>query len=227
MRFPAVFLDRDGTLVHPRHYPSRPEELRLYTHIGSELREIQRAGFRLVVVTNQSGLARGLFSEAALRRMHDHLIDQLVRDNVRLDAIYHCPHHPDGIVPQLAVPCQCRKPWPGMLMQAARDLDLDLQRSWMVGDILDDIEAGDRAGCRSILVDIGTESLPDRPIRPPDFVARDTRHALRIIRAIEQLGPPADTTYRPPGWLSAPQSLVSSGRMRVARTGGGPDGYLG
>ncbi len=200
MKRRALFLDRDGTLVHPRHYPSRPEELHVYTGIGRELRRFQEAGFRLVVITNQSGLARGLFSSADLRRMHDHLIAELTRSSVRLDGIYHCPHHPDGVIPELSVRCRCRKPEPGMLLQAAADLDLDLRRSWVVGDILDDVEAGNRAGCRSVLVDLGTESPPDQPLRWPDFVARDTRHALRMIRAVEQFGPPVDLAYRPAGW---------------------------
>jgi D-glycero-D-manno-heptose 1,7-bisphosphate phosphatase len=224
MRHRAVFLDRDGTLVHRRHYPSRPDDLHLYAGIGPELRRIQQAGFRLVVVTNQSGLARGLFSEADLQRMHDHLIDQLARDGIRLDAIHYCPHHPDGIIPDLTVHCRCRKPWPGMLLQAGRDLRLDLQRSWLVGDILDDIEAGNRAGCRSILVDLGTESSPDRPIRRPHAVARDTRHALWIIRAVEQIGPPVDLAYSPPGWQAAAQSMVTRSSVAAGWPSGGPDG---
>src|SRR6266487_7140088 len=89
----ALFLDRDGTLVHARHYPSRPEELRLYEGIGPGLRMLQEEGMRLVVVTNQSGLARGLFVEADLRRMHEHLRDELAKWGVRLDGIYYCPHH--------------------------------------------------------------------------------------------------------------------------------------
>src|SRR5690606_37123453 len=133
----AIFLDRDGTLVHPRHYPSRPEHLHLYDGMSPELRRLQAAGFRLVVVTNQSGIARGYFTEDDLRRMHDHLAASLGREGVRLDAIYYCPHHPEGTIPALARRCGCRKPAPGMLERAARDLGIDLPRSWLVGDILD------------------------------------------------------------------------------------------
>src|SRR5947207_10348271 len=196
----ALFLDRDGTLVHPGRYPSRPEDLHLYDGIGPELRVLQKAGFRLVVITNQSGIARGYFTEADLRRMHRHLARQLRRCAARLDAVYHCPHHPDGMIPELAVLCSCRKPRPGLVLRAAAELDLDLSRSWFVGDILDDVEAGKRAGCRTILVDLGTEPPPALPIRRPDFVARDTRHALQIIRAVEQLGPPLELGYHPPIW---------------------------
>lgn len=196
----AVFLDRDGTLVHPRHYPSRPEELCLYDGIDGELRRLQTAGFRLIVITNQAGLAHGYFTTADLDRMHAHLSEEFQRRGVRLDAIYHCPHHPDGAIAELAIACHCRKPQPGMLLRAAADFDLDLQRSWFVGDILDDIEAGKRAGCATILVDIGTESLPTATMREPHFVARDTAHALGIISTFERLGPVANLSYLPSSW---------------------------
>lgn len=199
----AIFLDRDGTLVHARHYPSRPEELILYDNIAGELVAFQEAGFRLVVITNQSGLARALFTTDDLRLMHAHLARELAARGVRLDGIYHCPHHPDGVVPELAIRCDCRKPAPGMLLRAASDLQLDLSRSWFIGDILDDCEAGNRAGCRTVLVDLGTEGSPASPIRRPTFVARDTRHALQLVRGIEGLGPAAWLHYRPQGWASS------------------------
>ena len=227
-RAPALFLDRDGTLVHPRHYPSRPEDLRLYDGLGPHLRCLQESGFRLVVVTNQSGIARGYFTEADLRQMHAHLAAQLARMGVRLDAIYHCPHHPDGAIPALAVRCTCRKPQPGMVLRAVADLGLDPRRSWFVGDILDDVEAGNRAGCRTILVDLGTEPPPERAVRRPDFVARDTLHALQIITTMAAWGswpadlsdvmPPnsrpaeVDLGYRPPHWPPIP----IAGRMHSA-----------
>ncbi|HEY0602625.1 MAG TPA: HAD family hydrolase [Herpetosiphonaceae bacterium] len=196
----AVFLDRDGTLVQPRHYPSRPEELCLYEGIDGELRRLQAAGFRLIVITNQAGLAHGYFTTADLDRMHAHLTEEFERLGVRLDAIYHCPHHPEGAIAELSIACNCRKPQPGMLLRAAADLDLDLQRSWFVGDILDDVEAGRRAGCATILVDIGTESPPTAAIREPHFVAGDTAHALSIISTFERLGPVANLSYLPSSW---------------------------
>jgi D-glycero-D-manno-heptose 1,7-bisphosphate phosphatase len=199
----ALFLDRDGTLVHARHYPSRPEELVLYDGVGLQLRLLQQAGFRLVLITNQSGIARGFFTEADLGRMHEHLARELARFGVRLDGVYFCPHHPDGAVRELAMACECRKPRPGMLLRAAAEMEVDLRRSWFVGDILDDAEAGNRAGCRTVLVDLGTEASPMNPMRQPDFVARDTGHALRIVRAAEGAGPAVELTYRPPRWQSA------------------------
>jgi D-glycero-D-manno-heptose 1,7-bisphosphate phosphatase len=158
------------------------------------------------MVTNQAGIARGYFTEKDLERMHIYLSQELAKSEVLLDAIYHCPHHPDGVVPELAIRCDCRKPQPGMLLQAGKDLELDLQSSWFVGDILDDIEAGNRAGCRTVLVDLGTEQLPEQQIRRPDFVARDTLHALRIISGCENLGPEAELTYRPPSWPTIVES---------------------
>ena len=200
MSFRALFLDRDGTLVHSSHYPSRPEQLRLYENIGPALQFLQRQqNFRIIVITNQAGIARGYFTESDLQRMHDYLTDELAVLGVHVDGIYHCPHHPDGVVEELSIRCECRKPQPGMLLRAARELDLDLEHSWFVGDILDDVEAGNRANCRTVLVDLGTESFPQQPLRVPTFVARNTVHALQIIRHVEET-PVPDLVYRPATW---------------------------
>ena len=152
----ALFLDRDGTLVEPRHYPSRPDDLILQAGIGPLLRAFQDADWELVVITNQSGLARGYFTEDDLEKMHGWLREMLGAWGVELNSIQFCPHHVEGVVPHLAMACECRKPEPGMLLNAARERNIDLSRSWMIGDILDDIEAGNRAGCRTALVDLGT-----------------------------------------------------------------------
>jgi D-glycero-D-manno-heptose 1,7-bisphosphate phosphatase len=214
----AVFLDRDGTLVYPRHYPSHPSHLQLYEGLDLELRRLQTAGgFQLIVITNQSGLARGYFTEADLARLHQHLRGHLEAFAVTLDGIYYCPHHVEGTVPHLAVPCACRKPAPGMVLQAAREHNLDLSRSWFVGDILDDVEAGSRAGTRTVLVDLGTEGPPPFPLRRPDFVARDTVHALRIVQSLERLIPEdvsVDLTYRPASW-SRKEPIAAAGALNV------------
>lgn len=210
----AVFLDRDGTLVHPRHYPSRPEELVLFDNIGPELCALQEAGFRLVVITNQSGLALGYFTVEELGRMHEHVATELARLGVRLAGIYHCPHHPDGVIPALTMACDCRKPQPGLLLQAAAELRLDLRHSWFLGDILDDVEAGTRAGCRTVLVDVGTEAPPGQPLRQPDFVARDTVHGLRIVRAVERVGPPTELHYLPPSWQRVERAQSAGPRLQ-------------
>jgi D-glycero-D-manno-heptose 1,7-bisphosphate phosphatase len=206
----AVFLDRDGTLTHPYHYPSRVEHLKLYDQIGPALRTLQDMGFALVVITNQSGIARGYLTERDLEHLHDYLRDKLATSEVHLDGIYYCPHHPDGIIPELAIRCNCRKPEPGMLLQAASDLNLDLGSSWFVGDILSDVEAGKRAGCHTILVDLATESWPDAFIRTPTFVAPDAINALRIIQTVTRLEPELNLTYQPASWQISNNSEHSS-----------------
>lgn len=212
----AVFLDRDGTLVEVRHYPSRPEDLVFYPGIMPELRRLQAAGFRLVLITNQSGLARGYFRQEDLDRMHEWLTAELRGEGVSLAAIYVCPHHPEGTVPDLAVVCDCRKPKPGLLRRAAADLGLDLARSWFVGDILDDVEAGHAAGCRTVLVDLGTERRPERPERCPTYVGRDSVHALKIIQAVEGIGPPAELGYRPRAWAREDAASIGHDRNGAA-----------
>lgn len=224
MKQRALFIDRDGTLTYPFHYPSRPEQLHLYEDIGPGLRALQNMGFRMVVITNQAGIARGYFTHADLMALHQHLTQELAKQDIHIDAIYHCPHHPEGQVPQFSMPCGCRKPQPGMLLQAASDLEIDVSRSWFVGDILDDVEAGNRASCRTILVDLGTEPPPTQPLRQPTFVARNTRHALHIIKMVEESASTVDLLYRPAMWFTP--SPACSGEMQSRPHAWYPDGRL-
>lgn len=183
---PAVFLDKDGTLVHDVPYNADPTKVRLRHDAGSALASLQRRGYRLVLVSNQPGLARGMFLETALDRIWAAMADALSPYGVVLDGIYYCPHHPDGTVPELTRPCDCRKPAPGLLLRAAEELDLDLSRSWLIGDILDDIEAGRRAGCRTILLDVGSETeWRSGSYRQPDRVAASLTEAAAEIIAAE------------------------------------------
>ncbi|NJN17416.1 MAG: HAD family hydrolase [Oscillochloris sp.] len=200
MPTPALLLDRDGTLVEPRHYPRRPEELVLYPNLSAGLRRFQAAGWKLALITNQAGIAHGYFSEADLAAMHQHLTAQLAQQDIQLSGVFYCPHHPEGIVERFAHVCNCRKPQPGMLINAAEQLRIDLDHSWFIGDILDDIEAGNRAGCRTVLVDLGTEARPQDPIRRPTAVARNTAHALAIVAALSDLGPAVELDYQPALW---------------------------
>jgi histidinol-phosphate phosphatase family protein len=146
-------------------------------------------GYALIVVSNQSGVAHGLFPERALRDVERSLRSQLAEFGVPLAGFYYCPHHPQGHVHGYAIACRCRKPAPGMLRRAAADLDIDLAESWMVGDILDDIEAGRRAGCRTVLIDNGNETEWRRGRRRrPHLRATDLAEAARFILTATRKG---------------------------------------
>ncbi len=149
----AVFLDRDGTLIVNKPYNSDPGAIELLPGVIEGLRVLQRAGYLLVVVTNQAGVARGYFDEGAIARHHRALQAEVRRYGVRFRAFYYCPHHVDGVIPELARACDCRKPGGGMILRAASDLSIDPNRSWLIGDQESDVEAGRRAGCRSALID--------------------------------------------------------------------------
>jgi D,D-heptose 1,7-bisphosphate phosphatase len=135
---------------HP--YSSDPDRIELLDGAVDGLLALQQAGYLLVVLTNQSGVARGFYGEAAIRRMHRRLDAMLGRAGVEVAAYYYCPHHVDGVVRSLARPCFCRKPEPGMLFRAARDWAIDLGQSWMLGDLTSDVAAGRAAGCRTLLI---------------------------------------------------------------------------
>jgi histidinol-phosphate phosphatase family protein len=184
----AIFLDKDGTLVDDVPYNVDPALLVLARHAGAALRLLRSLGYRLYVVSNQSGIARGLFDEAALGPLFARLHAMLAQEGVRLDGVFCCPHHPQGTVARLAVDCDCRKPRPGMLQQAATLHGIDLTGSWMVGDILDDIEAGRRAGCRTALIDNGNETeWLLSPQRMPHLSAPDLLAAAQGIRQHDAL----------------------------------------
>jgi len=178
----AVFLDKDGTLVENLPYNVDPGRIRLVAGADEALRRMAGAGYRLFVVSNQSGVARGLFRETALAAVQARLKELLGQHGVTLAGFYYCPHHPQGKVTDYATECTCRKPQPGLLLAAAEQHGLDLAGSWLVGDILDDVEAGRRAGCRTILVDNGheTEWRMSEQRRPHQTVA-DLPSAARII----------------------------------------------
>ncbi|WP_396624132.1 D-glycero-alpha-D-manno-heptose-1,7-bisphosphate 7-phosphatase [Luteitalea sp.] len=142
---PAVFLDRDGTLIEEAGYLDSLDRIALIPSAVDALRVLARAGFRLVVVTNQSGIALGLFDEAFVRRTHDALDARLQAGGARIDGWYFCPHHPAGQVPELTMTCACRKPGPALPRQAAADLGLDLSRSWMIGDRWGDVQLASSA----------------------------------------------------------------------------------
>lgn len=181
----AVFVDRDGTLNQLRGHIARAEDLELIEGAGAALHRLNEAEYRVVVVTNQPVLARGEASAADLTRVHARLESELGRDGAFLDAIYFCPHHPDkgfaGEVPELKQACQCRKPATGMVEAAARELNIDLSQSWMVGDSTADIAMARAAGLRSILVATGEGGRDRKYQAAPDL------HARSIVEAVDLL----------------------------------------
>jgi histidinol-phosphate phosphatase family protein len=172
----AVFLDKDGTLVENVDYNVDLAQVRFMPTVLEGLRMLADAGLPLFVVTNQPGLATGRFTRPELVRV-EHYIQQRLQDEagVKLAGWYTCPHHPQAM-------CLCRKPAPGLLRQAALAHGVDLGRSWMVGDILDDIEAGRRAGCTAVMVDVGNETVWRRsPLREPHHRCGDFVSAAELI----------------------------------------------
>ncbi|HJV51058.1 MAG TPA: HAD family hydrolase [Noviherbaspirillum sp.] len=185
----AIFLDKDGTLVENVPYNVNPALVQLTWKAAEALQLLTYMGYALFVVTNQPGVAEGIFTESALDGVHRRLAQQLAQYGVTLDGFYFCPHSPDGMVERYAVPCTCRKPMPGMLYRAAHEHDIDLGASWMIGDILNDVEAGHRAGCRTVLIDNGNETeWKISAHRMPDLTAPNLYVAAGMIASVEQGG---------------------------------------
>lgn len=182
---PAVFLDRDGTLTAEGEWVTKSSELALLPFAAEAIALLSRAGYAVVLATNQSAVARGLVTEAELAEIHAHMERELARGGAKLSGIYHCPHHPTEGAPPFRRACECRKPEPGMLLAAARELGLDLSRSWVVGDAERDLLAGTAVGARGILVATGKgkaeyERLVREGHAPESFV----QHVLEAAHAI-------------------------------------------
>jgi D-glycero-D-manno-heptose 1,7-bisphosphate phosphatase len=200
---PAIFLDRDGTLIEEVGYATRPEQIRILGGAARALARLADAGYKLVVVTNQSGIARGYLTEEDLNRFHQALDEQLELLGARIDAYYTCPHLPDpaqAARADLAVDCDCRKPRPGLILLAARDLDIDLASSWMIGDTWRDIEAGQAAGVRT--VKLPADAAHDSP-RPP-HVSPPTGEAENLDAAVDFIGRPSRESPQAPSEPSQP-----------------------
>ena len=164
----AVFLDRDGTIIEDNGYISDPARVHLLPGALQALQNLKSAGWLLIVISNQSGLGRGLFSEVDLRKVEEHFEKELEINGVKMDAAYFCFHTPEDR-------CDCRKPAPGLLLKAAAEWNIDLLSSWMIGDKLSDVEAGKQAGCQTIL-------LQSKYINPPTVAqASDLKNAAEMI----------------------------------------------
>lgn len=176
----AVFLDRDGTINVEKEYLYRAEEFEFIPGVPEAIRLLNQAGLMVVVVTNQSGIARGFYTEEDVEALHRHISSELARFGAHVDAWLYCPHHPAGRG-SYALPCDCRKPLPGMLKDAARRYGIDLQNSTMIGDKLADIEAGQAAGCRTILVRTGYGAEEERYVTPQTTVRDDLLTAVELL----------------------------------------------
>jgi histidinol-phosphate phosphatase family protein len=179
---PAIFLDKDGTVLVDVPYNTDPALMSFEPGAPEALCRLARLQLPLIVVSNQPGVALGLFPMEAIEVMRRQLAVMFARAGARLDGFYCCPHHPQGALAAYAIPCACRKPSPGLLLRAADERGLLLASSWFIGDILDDVEAGNRAGCKTLLIDNGNETQWVRGnSRTPTLIAPDLNAASKAI----------------------------------------------
>ncbi len=184
----AIFMDRDDTLIEDPGYINDPEQVKLLDGVPDALIQLKALGYKLIIVTNQSAVAHGIVTEKVLGEIHDRLKQLLAEKNAFLDRIYYCPYHPEGVVPKYRKESNSRKPSPGMLLQAADEMDIDLSQSWCIGNSRRDIEAGLRAGCKTILIDMPpshqrqlVSSMSLEGINP-DYRAVNIKEAVNIIK---------------------------------------------
>jgi D-glycero-D-manno-heptose 1,7-bisphosphate phosphatase len=182
----AVFFDRDGTLNEEVGHMSDLSRFRLLPRAAEAVRAVNEAGLLAIVVTNQSGVGRGVMPEELVTAAHEQLTSELWQQRARLDAIFYCPHHPQAEIIRYRAECACRKPSPGMMQQAARELGIRLEESFVIGDRYVDIEMAHRAGAGSVLVTTGFGQdewnlLHDEPRSQPHHVAADVRGAVQWI----------------------------------------------
>ncbi len=175
----AVFLDRDGVINQEVNYLTDPTDIILLPRVAEAVKRLNGAGFKVIVITNQSAVARGMLTENALQKINNKIVELLEAQGAKIDKFYYCPHHPD-----FTGSCECRKPKPGMLLEAAKELGIDLKCSYMVGDTKSDIRAGRAAGCTTILVLTGY-GKEDRDEVEADYVEEDLSAAIKLI--VEEL----------------------------------------
>ncbi len=178
----AIFIDKDGTLIPDIPYNVDPEKITLQEGVVEGLKLLKAQGYIFIMISNQSGVARGFFEKEALTGVKNKIQVLLEKDEIRFQDFYWSFNHPQGTVKKYAVECNFRKPKPGMILQAAAEHQIDLQQSWMIGDILNDVEAGKRAGCQTVLIDNGNETeWVSGEYRKPDYKAKNFFQAAAFI----------------------------------------------
>ena len=183
----AVFLDRDGVITkEPPYYAHKINQLELIPKSAEAIKLLNESGFKVIVVSNQAGVARGYYQEEDIQIYNNEMKRQLEEKGAYIDAIYYCPHYPEATIEKYKIDCECRKPKPGMLKLAEKDLNLDLKCSFLVGDKMSDIEAGYRAGCKTILVLTGQgndelKKISEMDIKP-NYISKDLFAAIQIIK---------------------------------------------
>jgi len=179
----AVFLDRDGTVsaLTPGEYILHPREIRLLPGVTKAIRKLNRLGYLVIIITNQGTIGRGVLTEKKLDEIHAIMIRRLARKGAKVDAVYHCPHHPRAILPGHAIKCVCRKPNTGMILNALRHFAIDKKKSFLIGDATYDILAGKRAHLKTILVKTGYGGKDGKHDVKPDFIAENLLDAVKFI----------------------------------------------
>ncbi len=183
----VVFLDRDDTVIDDPSYLTKPEQLKLMPGATDALRRLRLLGYKLIIITNQSGVARGMITEDDLEKIHERLLSMLAAESVKIEKVYHCPFHPEGIIEEYKKESFLRKPNPGMLFAARDELNIDLEQSWMIGDSYRDISAGKAAGCSTILINPPTNPRKRKPDDPAaDYEAVNIKEAANIVKMFHQ-----------------------------------------
>jgi D-glycero-D-manno-heptose 1,7-bisphosphate phosphatase len=201
MKRRAVFLDRDGTISDEVGYVDEPSRFQVFPYSAEAIKQLNDNGWLTIVVTNQSGVARGLFPESMIHELHERLQEGLQQTGAKIDALYYCPHHPAAEDARYLLECDCRKPLPGMIQRAAAEWEIDLGQSWMIGDRYIDVELAHNAGVRSALVMTGFgrdewELLGDSSPQQPDLIADNLLDAVEQI--LQFTSSEAVTTAAPP-----------------------------
>ena len=182
----GIFLDRDGTISEEVGYVDMVEKFSIYTFSSKAIKKLNDLGIKVIVVTNQAGIAKGLYTEETLHSIHEKMREILKKEGARIDAVYYCPHHPEGKIVSYRLDCDCRKPKNGLLLKASRELNLNLKDCFIVGDKIRDIKAGSSLGIKSILVLTGygkedLETINSNDSEKPDFVTENLLEASEII----------------------------------------------